>query len=175
MKTKRTPGFADILLYQTLISEGVIEMKNGSLLAGWWMEGPDLESATKEEVEALSAYINRALLRFGRGWMLHVEMVRKPAEGYLTGCFKEPTNLLIDLERHFHYRREGGHYETRIALFITYLPPLLEQSSRAKRCADFLLGRGGTEEEYRETGEKHLKDFEDKLSAVAWILMIKLI
>ncbi len=166
MNTNQTPGFADLLLYQTLVSEGVIEMKNGALLAGWWMEGPDLESATKEEIEALSAYVNRALLRLGRGWMLHVEMVRKPAGGYPTGYFEEPTNLLIDVERHFQYRREGGHYETRIALFATYLPPLLEQSSRMKRIADFLLGRSGAEEEYREIGEKHLKDFADKLSEV---------
>ena len=52
MRTKQELGLADLLLYQTLISEDVIEMKNGALLAGFWYEGPDLESATKEEVEA---------------------------------------------------------------------------------------------------------------------------
>lgn len=167
MKTKQAEqklGFSDLLLYQTLVSEGVVEMKNGALLAGWWFEGPDLESATKEEVEALSAYINRALMRLGRGWMLHVELVRKPTDRYPAGHFEEPTNMLIDLERHYFYRREGGHYESRIAVFITYLPPLLEQSGKARKIGNFLLG--GSEDEYRDSAEKALKDFEDKLSEV---------
>ncbi|MDR0653533.1 MAG: DUF87 domain-containing protein [Synergistaceae bacterium] len=161
MKTKQEPGFADLLLYQTLISEDVIEMKNGSLLAGFWYTGPDLESATKEEVESLSAYISRALMRLGRGWMLHAEMVRKPAEGYPAGDFSEPTNFLIDMERHYFHRQEGLHFETKIALFFTYLPPILEQSGKAKKIAGFMLG--GSDEDFRDAGEKNLKYFSDKL------------
>ena len=79
MKTKQELGFSDLLLYRTLVSENVIEMKNGSFLAGFWYEGPDMESATKEETEALSAYISRALMRLDNGWMLHAEMTRKPS------------------------------------------------------------------------------------------------
>ena len=169
MKTKQELGFADLLLYYTLVSESVLELKNGALLAGWWFEGPDLESATKEEAEALSAHINRALMRLSSGWMLHAEMVRKPAEGYPAGYFNEPTNMLIDLERHYLYRNEGMHFETKIALFATYLPPLLEQSNGAKKVANFLLGR--SEADYRDTGKKHLKDFEAKLSEVENMLM----
>jgi type IV secretion system protein VirB4 len=161
MKTKQESGFADLLLYQTLISESVIEMKNGALMAGFWYTGPDLESATKEEIEALSAYISRALMRLGHGWMLHAEMIRKPAEGYPGGDFQEPTNYLIDVERHYFHRQEGRHFETKIALFFTYLPPILEQSGRAKKAANFLLGEN--EEDYRDLSEKTLKAFEDKL------------
>ncbi|MDR1649890.1 MAG: hypothetical protein LBR71_06475 [Synergistaceae bacterium] len=161
MKTKQESGFVDLLLYQTLISENVIEMKNGSYLAGFWYEGPDLESATKEEAEALSAYIGKSLMRLGRGWMLHAEMIRKPAEGYPKEAFKEPTNLIIDIERHYFHRQEGRHFESRIALFFTYLPPALEQSGKAKKAADFLLG--GIDAGYREAEDKNLKQFEDKL------------
>ena len=77
MKTKQELGFSDLLMYQTHITESVIEMKNGALLAGFWHKGPDLESATKEEVEALSVYISKALMRLGRGWMLHAEMIAR--------------------------------------------------------------------------------------------------
>ena len=161
MKTKHELGFSDLLLYQTLITESVIEMKNGALMAGFWYKGPDLESATKEEVEALSAYISRALMRLGRGWMLHVEMVRKSTGEYPGGAFSEPTNYLIDLERHYFHKREGRHFETRIALFFTYLPPIFEQSSKAKKAANFLLGE--SEGDYREAEDKSLKQFEDKL------------
>jgi type IV secretion system protein VirB4 len=161
MKTRHEPGFADLLMYQTLISEDVMEMKNGSLLAGFWYTGPDLESATKEEVEALSAYISRSLMRLGRGWMLHAEMIRKPAEGYPEGYFMEPTNFLIDMERHYFHRQEGRHFETKIALFFTYLPPILEQSGKAKKIAGFMLSE--SEDSYRDAGEKNLKYFADKL------------
>jgi type IV secretion system protein VirB4 len=160
-KTRQEFGFSDLLLYQTLLTENILEMKNGSMMAGFWYTGPDLESATKEEVESLSAYISRALMRLGGGWMLHVEMIRKPAEGYPAGYFEEPTNLLIDMERHFYHRQEGRHFETRIALFFTYLPPILEQSGQAKKAAKFILGEDDTD--YRETEEKSLKFFEDKL------------
>lgn len=161
MKTKQELGFSDLLLYRTLITENVIEMKNGALMSGFWYKGPDLESATNEEVEALSAYISRALMRLGRGWMLHVEMIRKPAEGYPDGAFCEPTNYLIDLERHYFHRQEGRHFETRIALFFTYLPPVFEQSGKVKKTADFLLGDSC--EGYLETEDKGLKQFDDKL------------
>jgi type IV secretion system protein VirB4 len=169
MKTKQEFGFSELLLYQTLISEDVVEMKNGAFLAGFWYTGPDLESATKEEVESLSAYINKAFMRLGRGWMLHVEMVRKPAEGYPAGFFKEPTNQLIDLERHYFHSSEGKHFETRIALFFTYLPPLLEQSGKAKKAAGFLLGEA--EDEYRDGDEKTLRQFNEKLNELETSLM----
>jgi type IV secretion system protein VirB4 len=161
MKTKQELGFADLLLYQTLVSENVIEMKNGAFLAGFWYVGPDLESATKEEVEALSAYISRALMRLDSGWTLHVELMRKPAEGYPEGFFTEPTNLLIDIERRYFHQQEGRHFETKIALFFTYLPPVLEQSGRARKVASFLLGE--SEDDFRNTGDKNLKQFEDKM------------
>ena len=81
MKTRQELGFSEYLPYRTLVTEKVVELKNGALLAGFRYTGPDLESATKEEMEALSAYIGRAFLRFGKGWMVHVEMLRKAAGG----------------------------------------------------------------------------------------------
>jgi type IV secretion system protein VirB4 len=161
MKTKQELGFSDLLLYQTLVTENVVEMKNGSLLAGFWYDGPDLESATKEEVESLSAYISRALMRLGNGWMLHVEMMRKPAEGYPDGDFAEPTNLVIDVERHFCHKKEGNHFETKIALFFTYLPPALGQSGLFRRAANFLLGE--SEDEISDASAENLKKFTDRL------------
>ena len=120
--------------------ENVIEMKNGSFLAGFWYEGPDMESATREEAEALSAYISRVLMRLDKGWMLHAEMTRKPAEGYPSGNFSEPTNILVDAERKYFHGKEGRHFETKTALFFTYLPPLTERSGVMKKISKFLSG-----------------------------------
>jgi len=167
-KTKQELGFADILTYLTLVNEGVIECKNNALLAGFWYEGPDLESATTEEVEVLTAFISRAFTRFGEGWMLHVEMIRKPAEKYPVGFFKEPTNILIDAERaHFH-KQEGSHFESKIALFFTYIPPIYERSSALRKVVNFFTGE--REKDAAERSEKNLRQFEDKLLEIEDVL-----
>ena len=161
-------GLSEYLLYQTLVEEDVMELKNGSLLAGFWYTGPDLESATKEEVEALSAYVNRAFARLGKGWMIHFEMIRKPAEGYPEGFFEEPTNLIIELERFSQHQQEGRHFETKIALFLTYLPPVFERSGKARKVINFITGE--SEEEYKGILEKNLKYFQDKIWEIENVL-----
>ena len=168
-QTKQELGFSEILTYQTLITEGVVQCKNGAFLAGFWYEGPDLESATKEEVEALSAFVSRSFLRFGAGWMLHVEMIRKPAETYPAGYFEEPTNFVIDLERKQQHKvKEGGHFESKIALFFTYLPPVFEQSGKFRKFVNFILGE--TEGIHEDSVEKGLRDFEDKIGEFETVL-----
>jgi len=161
MTTRQDMGLSELLPYQTLVEEDVMELKNGSLLAGFWYSGPDLESATKEEVEALSAYVNRAFARLGKGWMIHFEMIRKPAEGYPDGFFEEPANLLIDIERNVQHQQEGRHFETKIALFLTYFPPVFERSGKARKAINFITGE--SEEEYKGVLEKNLKYFQDKI------------
>jgi type IV secretion system protein VirB4 len=96
--------------------------------------------------------------------MLHVEMMRKPAAGYPGGYFSEPTNCLIDVERRHFHKQEGRHFETKIALFFTYLPPLLGQSGIVRRAADFLLG--GSAEDYLDTEGKNLRHFGEKLDEI---------
>ena len=167
-KTRQNMGLSEYLLYQTLVEEDVMELKNGSLLAGFWYAGPDLESATKEEVEALSAYVNRAFARLGKGWMIHFEMIRKPAEGYPEGFFEEPTNLIIELERFSQHQQEGRHFETKIALFLTYLPPVFERSGKARKAINFITGEN--EEEYKGVLEKNLKYFQDKIWEIENVL-----
>jgi type IV secretion system protein VirB4 len=167
-KTQQDMGLSELLLYQTLIEEDVMELKNGSLLSGFWYTGPDLESATKEEIEALSAYVNRAFARLGKGWMIHFEMIRKPAEGYPEGFFTEPINMIIDLERFAQHQQEGRHFETKIALFFTYLPPIFEQSGGARNVMNFITGE--SEDKYKEVLEKNLKYFQDKIWEIENVL-----
>lgn len=37
------PSFADLTPYAGLVADGVILLKDGSLMAGWYFAGPDLE------------------------------------------------------------------------------------------------------------------------------------
>src|SRR6218665_878389 len=76
------PGFSDLLPYAGLVDDGVLLLKDGSLMAGWYFAGPDSESATDIERNEISRQINAILARLGSGWMIQVEALRIPATAY---------------------------------------------------------------------------------------------
>jgi len=51
----RAQGLADLLLYDSLIDDGVMLLQDGALMAAWSFRGPDMASATNGEMAALSA------------------------------------------------------------------------------------------------------------------------
>src|SRR6266436_5409986 len=72
---------ADLLLYDSLIEDGILLLHDGGLLAGWKFRGPDLGSATHGEMATLSARLG-AILRLGSGWMVKCDSIRSQAPGY---------------------------------------------------------------------------------------------
>lgn len=159
-------GFDDLLNHAALVGEGVVRLKDGGLLAGFWFDGPDHESATAEELDHLSATVNMALRRLGTGWMLHVEAIRRRAADYIPGVFREVVDDLIDRER----RANATHYRTDFACFLTYRPPLHESGSAWSTLKYVLTGaRPSTEEsltEQQERFERTLRDLTTTLSSV---------
>lgn len=120
------PSFADLVPYAGLVDNGVILLKDGSLMAGWYFAGPDSESSTDAERNEVSRQINAILSRLGSGWMIQVEAVRVPTGDYPaeTDChFPDPVTRAIDTERRAHFQKEKGHYESRHALILTWRPP----------------------------------------------------
>src|SRR5260370_14468533 len=105
-------GLADLLLYDSLIEDGVLLQQDGGLLAAWKYQGPDLGSATNGEMAALSGRLG-SLLRLGVGWMVQCERVRAPAPGY-----PEPQNLpasvtqIIADDRREPVMSEGVHFDS---------------------------------------------------------------
>jgi len=119
------PSFADLVPYAGLVDNGVLLLKDGSLMAGWYFAGPDSESATDLERNELSRQINAILSRLGSGWMIQVEAVRIPTVDYPSEdrChFPDPVTRAIDAERRAHFGREQGHFESKHALILTYRP-----------------------------------------------------
>lgn len=120
------PSFADLVPYAGLVANGIVLLKDGSLIAGWYFAGPDSESSTDAERNEVTRQINTILSRLGSGWMIQVEAVRVrteeyPAEG---DCFfPDPVTRAIDGERRAHFVREKGHFESRHALVLTWRPP----------------------------------------------------
>ncbi|WP_029006211.1 conjugal transfer protein TrbE [Azorhizobium doebereinerae] len=120
------PSFADLVPYAGLVDNGVLLLKDGALMAGWYFAGPDSESSTPTERNEVSRQINTILARLGSGWMIQVEAVRVPTSDYPDeqDChFPDSVTRAIDAERRSHFQRERGHYESRHALILTWRPP----------------------------------------------------
>ncbi len=120
------PSFADLVPYAGLVDNGILLLKDGSLMVGWYFAGPDSESATDFERNELSRQINSILSRLGTGWMIQVEAVRVPTTEYPSAersYFPDTVTRLIDDERRRHFGHERGHFESRHALILTYRPP----------------------------------------------------
>jgi type IV secretory pathway VirB4 component len=124
-------GLADLLLPYALVSDGILLQNDGSLLAGWSFQGPDMMAASPAEMSALSARLNQSL-RLGSGWMIHCDAIRSQAPGYpQQGEFLDPVTQIIDEERRQQFLQEGAHYDSEYFLTLTYLPPI-EAEERAK-------------------------------------------
>lgn len=120
------PSFADLLAYAGLVDNGIMLLKDGSLMAGWYFAGPDSESSTNLERNEVVRQINSIFARLGSGWMIQVEAVRIPSTAYPAeeDChFPDPVTRAIDNERRDHFERERGHFESQHALILTYRPP----------------------------------------------------
>ena len=100
------PSFADLVPYAGLVDNGVLLLKDGSLMSAWYFAGPDSESATDYERNELSRQINAILARLGSGWMIQVEAVRIPTADYPSedrSAFPDAVSRAIDTERRAHF------------------------------------------------------------------------
>jgi type IV secretion system protein VirB4 len=122
-------GTPDLLAYSHLVDDGIAALKDGSYLRSYLVQGPDLKSASFEEILALKHQGNHALARLDDGWMVQTDLVRFPSAEYLSSeAIPDPVSQLIERERERHYRAEGAHLETAIYLSVTYRPPARHES-----------------------------------------------
>ena len=164
---KQPQGFADLLNAFALVSEGVLLQKDGSLLATWRYEGPDMESATADEMAVLGSQVAGALRDLGNGWMVQADALRRPEPGYPErGAFPDTTSLLIDEERRRQYETAGTTYESLYLFSVCYLPPPDVQA----KISDFFV-EGGDARRVRPGWEsvlhsflRHCDELEDALS-----------
>ncbi|NTF13939.1 conjugal transfer protein TrbE, partial [Agrobacterium tumefaciens] len=141
------PSFADLVPYAGLVDNGVILLKDGSLMAGWYFAGPDSESSTDAERNEVSRQINAILSRLGSGWMIQVEAVRVPTGDYPSdgeSHFPDPVTRAIDDERRAHFQKERGHFESRHALILTWRPPEPRRSGLARYVYSDAASRSAT-------------------------------
>jgi type IV secretion/conjugal transfer VirB4 family ATPase len=162
----KAEGMSDLLNYAMIVAKGVILQKDGSFCAGWSYQGHDLNSASNNELEHLSASINHILSSLGDGWMLHSDLFRCQSIGYTKAenChFPEPITRMIDEERRFQYETEGAHFESDHTLILTFLPPS-EMESKVTRL--FIEG----EDKKKKNWTRILENFQEKMATLQNLL-----
>lgn len=130
-------GLADLLNWGSLVEDGVVLCKDGSLLAGWVYRGEDMGAASPNERNYQTSIVNAALARMGSGWACWFESARVPAPHYPEpeeSYFPDPVTLAIDEERRRQFESRGTLYVTEQVLLVSYLPP----SYNKTKIADYL-------------------------------------
>ncbi|WP_375210977.1 conjugal transfer protein TrbE [Hyphococcus sp.] len=129
---KRPKRLADYLPWAALVAPGVVLNKDGALQRTIRYRGPDLESASPEELLSYTARVNNVLRRFRSGWVVHFEAVRVPAADYPTSEWPCPLSFLIDEERRAAFESTAEYYECEYYLTAAYMPPA-DRTARAER------------------------------------------
>lgn len=118
-------GLSDLLNYAHLIDEGVIINKDGAFLLSYKFRGPDMYSASLQELDSLTATFNRMVTYLEDGWMLHIDELRVPSLTYpAQGSFPDSVSKLIDEECRQFYEAAGSHYENYQFLTFVWKFPL---------------------------------------------------
>lgn len=125
-------GLPDLLEYASLIDEGIVLGKDGSLMAGFHMRGKDDSSASDAERNYITEMVNNYLLRFDAGWAMWVDSIRLPSPGYTDPSlshFPDPVSAMIDAERREMFEELGTHFENSYVLIFKYLPPIRKREA----------------------------------------------
>jgi type IV secretion system protein TrbE len=114
---------SDLVPWAWLIAPGVVLNRNGMMQTTFAYRGPDVDSATPEELVSLSARLNNVIRRLGDGWTLLNDMHRSPTTEYPSGqMFPDPVSYLIDEERRAEFEA-GIHFESTYYVTLGWLPP----------------------------------------------------
>lgn len=135
----KAAGLPDFINYASLIDEGVIKGKDGSLMAGFFFRGDDAASATASDRNYLTAMVNQNISRFGAGWAIWTDASRIDSPGYPKpeeSHFPEPITAMIDAERRESFETQSALFESEYALIVQYLPPTLRDSKLAEMVYD---------------------------------------
>ncbi len=113
----------DFLPWGLLVAKGVVLNKDGSFQTTARFRGPDVRSATPEELVSFSARANNVFKRLGNGWAVYIEAERRPVSDYPDGDFEDDLSRLIDAERASEFESGVPQFETIQHLTLQWAPP----------------------------------------------------
>src|SRR5580658_5715390 len=120
---KKNPDrLSDHLPWAMLVAPGIVFNKNGSFQTTFCFRGPDLDSATEQELVITSSQINNTLRRLSGGWALYADAHRRLDASYPQSAWPDALTHLLDEERRLLF--QGDHYfDSTRYLTLVYLPP----------------------------------------------------
>ncbi len=135
-KKDKAQSFSELLPYASLVDSGIILTTEGTLIAGFFFQGDDIQAFTQSELEGRSAVLNDTIKNLGENITVQVDAIRTPATQYPLNekrFFPDKVTRNIDKIRRKMFE-SGTHYETLYAFIVTYVPPKL----REKKVTDLM-------------------------------------
>jgi type IV secretion system protein TrbE len=154
-------GLPDLLNYAYAEDEQTIMMKDGARLSAFACVGPDLNSASVEELDAHRALANRALIRLDESFAWQIDYIRHPSVPRPSRAFPDPVSRLIGHEGDLLYAQEGRHFESTTVLSIA-CRRLSE--TQARLGGVFVSGVAEDRGREREWYKQQLQDLADAMS-----------
>ncbi len=165
---RRNEGFSDLLQYDTVIEDGIILLKNGSLLSGFYYQGLDMSEMAREDQDVLSARISKAIFELGTGWTVNFDAIRLESRNYpdrAFSSFEKEISFAIDEERRELFSARGTMFRTENLLTVTYTPPALVSNKIVDMM--YTTDENGEQLSYYD---KNLIHFKNKLNSFFAIL-----
>ncbi len=145
-KVKSTQ-LSDYLPWGLLVAPGVVLQKDGLLQKTIAFRGPDLGSASADELQSCCARLNNVLKRLGSGWAYFSEAQRFKANNYQSSHWPNTACWIVDEERRGNFEDEGDHFDSSYFLTFTWKLPadkvkkveavFIDDPNRAGRTDDY--------------------------------------
>ncbi|WP_419739481.1 helicase HerA domain-containing protein [Ruegeria sp.] len=118
-------AFNELINWYGLIDEGVVRCKDGSFIAGWYLEGIDTEPLGEEEKAARTQALARAVAEFRDEDGFWIEFARRPLRSYKSSekDFEAAALQVFEAEREAFFRARDANYTNRITLCYHWKPP----------------------------------------------------
>ena len=84
---RRSEGFSDLLQYDTVIEDGIILLKNGSLMSGFYYKAQDMSEMSRDDQDVMTARISKAIFELGTGWTVNFDAIRLESRTYPERAF----------------------------------------------------------------------------------------
>jgi type IV secretion system protein TrbE len=125
-------GLPDYLNYGSIVAPGVVLNKDGSVLAGRYFRGRNLNHLHEIEWDAASAAANRAFCKLGGGWAVWIDDNRLPVSRFTDPAHNHfPCEIaeIIETERREALTEEGATLQSEYVLCLHYTPPVKTKSA----------------------------------------------
>lgn len=161
---KRYPSLREkIEWYLIVANDCVILNKSGHFQKTYEYRGPDLDSVTEADLNAVIARINNTLRRIPGDWGIWADAHRITSMEYPKSQFPDTLSAMIDEERRIYFQR-GSHFENRYYLTFCWLPP----SDKVSWLKSQFITQKNVQK--KESYEDHLKFFEIEVEKIYRLL-----